>query len=148
MALSGRSGGRGQRKSATAQLGPVARRLLLALLTEEERLRTGTPEEQRELENEGIAWNLSQFAEATAATSSSTSRALGLLEGRRLVCCWAKGTGNNRRVLRVKLSAQAVEVAQGERRHPGMSETQYQRKTLRQFLEERDEERAKGWPTF
>lgn len=139
MGLSGRArGGRGLRKSATAQLGAVARRLLLALLVEEERLLAGTPEQQQQAENEGIAWNLPQFAEAVAASPNSTSRALGMLEGRRLVCCWAKGSGNNRRVLRVKLSALAVEVAEGERRHPGMSEAQYQRKALRQFLSERE----------
>lgn len=132
------TGTRGERKSATAQLGAVARRLLLALLVEEERLRTGTPAERLEVENEGIAWNLPQFAEAVAAAPSSTSRALGMLEARRLVCCWARGSGNNRRVLRVKLSAQAVEVAEGERRHPGISEAQYQRRALRQFLEERE----------
>lgn len=130
--------GRGLRKSATAQLGPVARRLLLALLLEERRMRTGTPAQAQALANEGIPWNLSTMAAAVDALPTSTSRTLGLLEARRLICCWAKGSGNNRRVQHVKLSAQAVEVAEAEERHPGMTQTQYRKQMLRRYLDERD----------
>ena len=131
--------GRGQRKSATAQLGSVARTLLAVLWHEEMRLRTGTPEQRQKVENEGITWNLPAFAAAVAASPSSTSRCLGMLEQRRLVCCWAKGTGNNRRIQSVKLSAQAVEVAQSQKLHPGETQEQFDRRLKREWLAERDE---------
>ena len=139
MGLSGRGGGRGLRKSPTAQLGIVARKLLLALFQEEQCMRTGTPDQRLEVANEGIPWDLRAMSTRIGALPASTSRTLGLLEDRRLICCWAKGSANNRRVQYIKLSAQAIEVAQAEQRHPGMTQAQHERRSLREYLDERDE---------
>lgn len=126
---------RGPRISATAQLGPVARRLVLALWWESRRLKIlGTPDEQVQVHNNGVVWNVQQMSELIGALPASTSRALGVLEDRGLICCWAKGTGNNRRVQYVKLSAQAIEVARKEEAQPGEKETAFKQRLVRQFF--------------
>lgn len=136
MGLTGEHSGRGLRKSATAQLGPVARRLLRVLLDIEEKMRVGELDQRLEIANEGIPWNLASVSAAVDALPASTSRALGLLEDRRLVCCWGRGEGRNRRISHVKLSAQAVEVAQAERRHPGISEAQHRRRAVAMYVKQ------------
>lgn len=129
---------RGPRVSATAQLGRVARRLLLELLREERRLSEGSHVDRQALRNEGIPWNLPVMAERVGALPPAVSRALAGLEERRVIACWA--AGQPRRIRSVKLSADAVAVALAEEQHPGVTREGHRRAALREHLTERNQD--------
>lgn len=137
-------GRRGPRASATAQLGKVARRLLLELLREERRLSEGSRADRRTLRDEGIPWNLHVMSERVGALPPAVSRALAGLEERRVVACWAAGMP--RRIRSVKLSADAVAVALAEEEHPGITREGYKRAALRAHLERQESAPPEGQP--
>ena len=115
---------RGPRKSASAQLSAKQRALLAFFLQVETELLSGPHAE--ETRNMGVPWDAALYAELLRVKVPSVSRMLGNLEERRLIACWATGSGRGRRIHSVKLSAEAVKVAQLQSLH-GKSAPQLRR---------------------
>lgn len=114
-----------RRTSASSQLSELQRNILMRLRQMELDMLGGDEGQHLEARNMGVPWSAGDMAKLFCKQPQAISRALSNLEDRRLVCCFATGVGNGRRVLHVKLSAEAVAVADHQLEY-GMSE--YQRK--------------------
>jgi hypothetical protein len=84
--------------------------MLAVLLLTERAMLEGTAAQRQTAHNRGVPWVAAAMVEALGSDTASST--LANLEGRRLVCCLAEGSGRGRRVSHVKLSAQAVDVAE------------------------------------
>lgn len=106
---------KGSRARSSGQLSFGQRRLLAWILRESNRINTtGLPEEKITLLNRGVPWLINAFCAAEDFLPASASRTLGRLEDREVIACFAEGTGRNRRVTHIKLSAEARRVASRE----------------------------------
>lgn len=85
----------------------------------------GDEQQQLEARNLGVPWSAGDMAALWGKHTQTISRALSNMEERRLVCCFATGKGTGRRVLHVKLSAEAVAVAAHQLEH---GQSAYQRR--------------------
>ncbi|MFC3833861.1 MULTISPECIES: hypothetical protein [Deinococcus] len=74
-------------------------------------MKGGTVEEQIELLNRGVPWEIRRFCDAQIVPITSASRSLKRLEEREIIACFADGVGHNRRVRSIKLTAASRRVA-------------------------------------
>lgn len=121
-----------KRATAEGQLSARGRHMLAVLLLTERAMLEGTAAQQRTARNKGVPWDAAAMVEALGSDTASST--LANLEGRRLVCCWAEGSGRGRRVSHVKLSAQAVDVAEYWIKHR-QSKEQHRRRMTKLYTE-------------